>query len=173
MWEEKGSSDTRLLEAPLLPDDLTVIGESLGAGGRWHREHVVPRLVVIKKCHEMLEMQAGDDAIAKVVRDYVKIVRITHEESQRLDLQANLGLKQSMPPGWTFEGGDPYARLKAAGIQWRWINTTSRPAAQPGREASFDSMVDCEPGSSSLEMRRGGAPAPAIGPGTDLSNERP
>lgn len=145
MWEEKGSSDTRLLEAPLLPDDLTVVGESLGTGGRWHREHVVPRLVVIKRCHEMLEMQASDDDIAKVIRDFVKIVRITHQESQRLDLQANLGLKQSMPHGWGFDG-DPYARLRAAGIQWRWINTEFRPAARQGREATFDPMVDCEPG---------------------------
>ena len=47
MWEEKGSSDTRLLEALFLPDELTVVGRSRSYEGKGHREHVVPRLVII------------------------------------------------------------------------------------------------------------------------------
>lgn len=123
MWEEKGSSDTRLLEAPLLADELTIAGESLGSGSRWRREHVVPRLVVIKKCHEMLVQGCSDEALAKIIRENVKIVRITHEESVILDRQDCLGLKQSMPAGWEF-GHDPFARLAAARIVWK-------PRAEP------------------------------------------
>jgi len=56
MWEEKGSSDTRLLETLLLPDDLTIVGRSRALRGKGRREHVVPRLVIIAECHKMLRM---------------------------------------------------------------------------------------------------------------------
>lgn len=40
-WEELGNSDTRYLEAPILPDDLTVVGQSRAWSGAGRREHVI------------------------------------------------------------------------------------------------------------------------------------
>ncbi|MGN6363667.1 hypothetical protein [Asticcacaulis taihuensis] len=117
LWEEKGSSDTRLLDGLFLPDEFTVVGKSLNYDGRGRREHVVPRLVVIKECHDMLERGEGDREIAKFIRDHVKIVLISQEEQERLDRREQLALRQTMPSGWTF-GGDVYARLTHAGIEW-------------------------------------------------------
>jgi hypothetical protein len=121
MWEEKGSSDTRLLEEPLLPDRLTVVGRSraLRPGDKARREHVVPRLVILKACHAMLPA-AADVEIAAFIRDHVRIVMITEDEQHRLDHRDALGLRQTMPKEWV-PGGDLYARLRAADIAWEPI----------------------------------------------------
>lgn len=117
LWEEKGGSDTRLLEGFFLPDAYTVVGRSRAAplGGR--REHVIPRLVIVSECHRMLERGASDAEIAAFLREYVKIVFVSEDERRRLDLRSELGLRQRMPEGWAF-GDDPFARLSAAGIDW-------------------------------------------------------
>jgi len=117
LWEEKGSSDTRLLDGLFLPDEFTVVGKSHNYDGKGRREHVVPRLVIIKECHAMLERGEGDLAIAKFIRGHVRIVLISREEQERLDRREQLALKQTMPPGWTF-GDEVYARLAYAGIRW-------------------------------------------------------
>jgi hypothetical protein len=119
MWEEKGSSDTRLLEEPLLPDRLTIVGRSraLKPGEGYRREHVVPRLVILKECHQRLSGGASDAEIAAYIRDHIRIVLITNDECRRLDRRDELGLRQVMPPDWQ-SGGDPFARLEAAGIEW-------------------------------------------------------
>lgn len=117
MWEEKGSSDTRLLEALFLPDELTVVGRSRAFNGKGRREHVVPRLVIIKECHRMIEAGETDQAVAELIRNHAKIVLISAEECERLDRSAHLGLRQSMPVGWKF-GDDVFARLNMAKIEW-------------------------------------------------------
>jgi hypothetical protein len=120
LWEEKGSSDTRLLEALLIPDELTVVGRSVALAGsteKGRREHVVPRRVIVQKCHEMLKAKRGDQDLAAIIRDYTKIVWITEAERQQLDRVEYHGLRQSMPAGWDFDG-DPFRRLKEANIAW-------------------------------------------------------
>ncbi|WP_421739979.1 hypothetical protein [Caulobacter sp.] len=116
LWEEKGSSDTRLLEALLIPDELTVVGRSY-AENATRREHVVPRLVIVKECHQMLEREQSDEALAKLIRDNTRIVLISKEESERLDRVDQTNHRQTMPAGWKF-GDDPFARLKKAEIEW-------------------------------------------------------
>jgi hypothetical protein len=124
MWEEKGSSDTRLLEEPLIPDRLTLVGRSraLKPGERHHREHVVPRLVIIKECHRRLHDGALDSEIAAFIRDTVRIVLISGDECRRLDRRNELGLRQLMPSDWQ-PGGDLFARLHAAGIKWEPVGS--------------------------------------------------
>lgn len=117
LWEEKGSSDTRLIEGLLLPDEFTVVGRSRAFSGRGRREHVIPRLVVIKAVHDMLERGATDGQIAEFIRAHVKIVMISDEECLKLDRKNQLGLRQRMPMGWAF-GDDIYARLSVAEIDW-------------------------------------------------------
>jgi len=117
LWEEKGSSDTRLIEGLLLPDEFTVVGHSRAFSGRGRREHVIPRLVVIKEVHDMLERGATDVQIAEFIRAHVKIVMISDEECLKLDRKDQLGLRQRMPMGWAF-GDDIYARLSVAEIEW-------------------------------------------------------
>ena len=122
LWEEKGSSDTRLLESLFLPDELVLAGRSRSFEGRGRREHVVPRLVIIDECHKMLERGETDAAIAAFIREHVKIVLISDDECRRLDRAAQLGLRQTMPVGWQF-GDDLFARLKVAQIEWDPINS--------------------------------------------------
>jgi hypothetical protein len=121
MWEEKGFSDTRLLEPPLLPDELTIVGKSLAYDGKGHREHVVPRRVIINECHERIKNGQTDEQIAQFIRETTKIVLITKEECARLDRAANFRLKQKMPDDWKIDG-DIFARLVAAEIKWEPIH---------------------------------------------------
>lgn len=129
LWEEKGSSDTRLLEGLLLPDDLVVAGQSRAWTGVGRREHVVPRKVVIDECHRLLARGEDDAVIAALIRDHVRIVLITREECERLDRRDDLGLRQRMPAGWQF-GDDIYARLAAAGILWDPLAPHTAPDAR-------------------------------------------
>jgi hypothetical protein len=126
LWEERGSSDTRLLEGLLLPDELTVVGRSraLHDGEPRRREHVVPRRVIVVECHEMLARGATDEAIAAFIRDHTKIVLITAAEAERLDRADELGLRQTMPKDWLF-GGDVFRRLAEANIQWNPLDDAS------------------------------------------------
>jgi hypothetical protein len=123
---EKGSSDTRLLERLLLPDELVVIGRSraLRDGAPFRREHVVPRLVIIEACHAMIEGGYPDEVLAAFIRDHTKIVLLTPDEAVKLD-----GLyKQKMPEGWV-AGGDLFERLDRAGIAWdrEWRLAARKP----------------------------------------------
>lgn len=119
LWEEKGSSDTRLLEGLLLPDELTIVGRSkaLKQGEARRREHVVPRRVIVNECHEMLKRGDGDEAIAAFIRHHTKIVLVTPAEAEKLDRVAELGLRQKMPDDWLF-GGNVFRRLEVANIDW-------------------------------------------------------
>lgn len=119
MWEEKGSSDTRLLQEPLIPDTYVVVGESLA--GTDHREHVVPRAVICDHCHTMFAAGVDLDTVAKHIRRTLKIVRIARDEQIRLDRNDQFGLKQKMPDGWSFETGDVFARLKVAQITFKIV----------------------------------------------------
>ena len=117
MWEEKGSSDTRLLLDPWMPDRLTIMGRSRACTGKSYREHVVPRAWIANEVHRMFQAGCTDQAVALYIRDHVKIVEITKEEADRLDRTTNFHLKTKMPDDWQ-AGGDVYARLAAAGIEW-------------------------------------------------------
>jgi len=116
MLEETGHSHSRLLEGPLLPDDLTEIGmsDSITEGG-W-REHVVPCRVVIYECHRRFASGESDADVAKYIRDHVKIVRISDAERRLLDGRES-GLKQSMPGDWKY-GDDIFRRLANVGVKW-------------------------------------------------------
>lgn len=116
-YGEKQSSDTRLLEPPIIPDHLTVVGRSKAYAAPGRREHVIPRLVIVKRCHEMIVEKKSDDEIASFIASHLKIVLLTHEESRRLDLKSAFNLRQAMPADWTF-GGDLYRRLADANIEW-------------------------------------------------------
>tara|TARA_R110002167_G_scaffold21007_6_gene76510 strand:- start:10032 stop:10556 length:525 start_codon:yes stop_codon:yes gene_type:complete len=130
-WEELGNSDTRYLEAPILPDDLTVIGQSHSWSGKGRREHVIPRLLVITECLRLLKVGANDQMLATFIAGHTKIVRISRDECERLDRRAGvgLGLRQCMPADWSF-GDDPFARLTVAGIAWDPI-TILTPSSVP------------------------------------------
>lgn len=117
LYEEKGASDTRLLNPPIIPDELVVVGRSRNYRAPGRREHVVPRLVVTERCHEMIHAGRSDDEIAAFIASHLRIVLLTQEESRRLDLKAEINLRQAMPSDWTF-GGDLFRRLQEARIEW-------------------------------------------------------
>ena len=119
LWEEKGSSHSRLVDDPIIPNDLVIVGRSnaLPAGANGRREHVVPCRYVVEACHTMLSAGASDAELAELIREQIKIVLVTPEESSRLDTRAGTNARQHMPKGWV-RGGDPFARLSDAGIAW-------------------------------------------------------
>lgn len=122
MWQEKGSSDSRLLNPPLIPDDLVVAGHS-AAEGATYREHVVPRRVIVAACHDMLAASDSDATVnqmAAYIRDHLKIVYVTPDEAMKLN---KAGTRQHMPANWV-AGGNLFARLDAAGVVWAEKPTT-------------------------------------------------
>ena len=116
MWEEKGSSDTRLLIPPLIPDEYVIVGASIN--GKGHKEHVVPRTVICNECHIMLHDNKSLKEVAAFIQKYLKIVHITKSEKNRLDKSSELNLRQRMPEGWSFEDGDIFSRLYEAKIEF-------------------------------------------------------
>ncbi len=120
MWDETKSSDTRLLDSPLIPDRLVTVGRSKAYAGKGRREHVVPRRVLIMRIHEMLDQKASDEAIADFIMQHNKIVLVTNEEARRMDSVTEVGLRQDMPDDWSF-GGNLYRRLEMAEIEWEPI----------------------------------------------------
>ncbi|WP_236711382.1 hypothetical protein [Novosphingobium barchaimii] len=119
-WEENWRH-SRLLDEPLIPNHIIMVGRSRAAAE--HREHVVPLALIRDQCEKMFSLGANVAAVAKLLERHLKIVMISRAERLRLDF--DLGLKVSMPKGWSFddENADPFARLKAAGIEWDQIES--------------------------------------------------
>jgi len=109
-WEEGSGAHTRLFET-LVPDEFVIWGTSV-RGGKY-REHAVPCSVLRDRCFEMFRAGACIDDVAKFIGDHLKIVLITTEEAEQLNV--HMKLKNTMPPDWT-PGGDVFARFTAAGI---------------------------------------------------------
>lgn len=114
MWSETGCSDTRLLMEPIIPYKFVLAGKSLG--GDSYKEHVVPRVMLCEEAHRMYESGSTIDAVAVMIKKYLKIVLISNEEQHHIDHV--LGLKTKMPDGWSFGDGDPYARLREGKVSF-------------------------------------------------------
>lgn len=112
---------SRIFSHVLHPEkDFVHIGvsTSVDANTPTHPEHVVPCAVMIEEVRNLIgEGRLEDDEIACLLAKHWKIATITKDEAKRLD--SELGLKQKMPHGWSFETGDTLARLKIAGISLR------------------------------------------------------
>lgn len=115
MWLERGHSDTRLLLPPLIPDDVVTVGSSIA--GAETKEHIIPRKVIVDKCHEIFRNGGDADDAEALIIENLRMAWISKEEAERLNKSKNLNLRQRMPEGWSFESGDKYARLKMAGIK--------------------------------------------------------
>lgn len=121
LWQEGDNADSRLFEK-LIPDAFVKKGMSVRAQVlvrerepvSLHREHVVPCAVlrdcVFKRFHD----NATLEEVAVDIRRNLVIVDILFEEARRMDFELNL--KSRMPDHWRFESNDPFARLRAAGI---------------------------------------------------------
>lgn len=117
MWQEKGSSDTRLLQAPLIPDHFVVVGVSVA--GDEHREHVVPRKWICDESHKMFQEGQSIESVASFIQRHLKIVYISKKEQIHLDSRHGLNLKQRMPAGWASDRDDVFARLREANIEFK------------------------------------------------------
>lgn len=115
MWEERGTSDTRLLNPPLIPDEYVLIGRS-NKGGEF-REHMVPRRVICAHCHEMFRLGKSIEEVAQYIRSRLFIVKISKCERDMLDKSSGLNLRQRMPSDWCPVTGDVRARLLKANIE--------------------------------------------------------
>lgn len=113
MWEETGSSDTRLLIEPLISDKLITVGQS--RKGADHREHVVPRVFICHECHKLFSANCSINEVAQFIAKHLRVVKISREEQIHLD--HNLKLRETMPIDWTV-GDDVYARLREANVEF-------------------------------------------------------
>lgn len=116
-WEETGFSDTAYLDYLIVRDELVHVGNSLK--GTECREHVVPRVLICYEAHSMFADGATVEDVAKFIERHLKIVRISRPERKYLDGSAGMNLKEKMPSGWAFNRDSIYARLDAAGIEYR------------------------------------------------------
>ncbi len=110
---------TRIFNYFLHPEDRYVYyGASVSVTDETknHPEHAVPCAVLINECFRLLkEDKLSHDQIAHLLKKHWKIVRITKEESKKLDFE--LGYKSKMPDGWSFEEGDTFERFKLGKIE--------------------------------------------------------
>jgi hypothetical protein len=114
-WQENWRH-SRILDEPLIPNHVITVGSS--KNGAEHREHVIPLALIRDRCEKMFAAGSDLSAMAAFLKRHVKIVMISREERTRLDFE--LGLKITMPPGWSFEdeNADVFARLRVARIEW-------------------------------------------------------
>jgi hypothetical protein len=117
--------NSRLFEHMLHPEKFFVYAgksKKVTSDTPTHPEHVVPCAFLMEECLRLIkEEKCTDEEIAKLLQKHWKLVDITKEEQRKLDLSENnggVGLKSTMPPGWTLENGDTFARLTEAGIDW-------------------------------------------------------
>lgn len=103
-----------------LPDTLIPQGTSLAAkqlpSGALHREHVVPCVLLRERCNELLRAGVPTLQIARWLRGWLVIVRITKPQADILDHQC--GLKTRMPANKTFEDCCVFERLHEGGIEF-------------------------------------------------------
>ena len=113
-----GAADSRSFEH-FLTDFQTPTGFAKSGGSG--REHVVPLALLRDRAFGRFGLGATVADVARELGPFFVIVKITEEERKRMDngpALGGLGLKSKMPGGWSFDGGDPYARLRLAGIDF-------------------------------------------------------
>jgi hypothetical protein len=110
MWEEKGSSDTRLLIEPMIPDDFVLVGQSKAAVDKanQYKEHVVPRMMRVPSNVRAWRVRRG----CWTVHSKVPQNRAAHQgrtgsvgqmgelkvaaiDADRMDFQGRFGLRET------------------------------------------------------------------------------
>lgn len=99
-----------------LPHDIPYgIGWRIAAeGGDSHGEHVVPRLLLARKCTQLLLTGIPLMQVARWMQPYMAIIEIKRDEAHYLD--NIIGWRHCMPPKWEFDRDSIYARLEQAEI---------------------------------------------------------
>jgi len=118
LCEEKGDSHSRLIESPVIADDLVIVGSSVQGAVEKRREHVVPCRMIVRQCHKMIGEGRGDDEVAAFIRRNLRIVLLSGAECRQLDSKSASDLKVKMPGEWAF-GACAFERLTRAGILWK------------------------------------------------------
>lgn len=111
-WEEFEGGDTRLFDW-LISDKYTYVGRS--EKGDEYREHLVPRALIRDICLKQFEAGESIEHVASIIRNLLKVARISRDEAHHIDVQ--LGLRTSMPPDWDYRSGDYMARLRVGGVR--------------------------------------------------------
>ncbi|WP_460057719.1 hypothetical protein [Pseudomonas sp. S2_D06] len=112
-WEEGRVGSTRIFEH-VIPDEWLICGKSSSGGS--YREHVVPCVLIRDQSIKMYEEGKMIEDVAKMIDRHLAIVLISEEEKDRLEKQR--GWKTTMPEGWVFGSGDPFARLTSSEIEF-------------------------------------------------------
>jgi hypothetical protein len=118
LCEEKGDSHSRLVEAPIIADELVIVGRSAAGAVEKRREHVIPCNMIVRRCHEMIADGSSDNEVAGFIRRSLRIVLLSRAECRQLDLKSGFNLKTNMPGSWVF-GECAFERLTHAQIDWR------------------------------------------------------
>lgn len=88
--------------------------EQQRSGRNAYREHIVPCTLIEREAIRMFNEGQSVEAVAQMIKSNLFILKISDEEANTLD--NILGLRTTMPEGWTF-GQDVYSRITFAGIE--------------------------------------------------------
>ena len=100
----------------MVDNDIT-IGESINrTEENSYREHIVPCDLIIEESIKMFEDGKSIEEVSVMISSNLFIVLISKEEAEKLDHV--LGLKTTMPKGWSF-GDNVFERLDVAKIEYK------------------------------------------------------
>ena len=89
--------------------------KGISKNGRGRKEQLVPCAFLRDLAFKMYWDGKSEKHVAEMLRRLLCIAYITPAEAHLLDIE--LGLKTTMPDGWSLETGSVMARLEEAGIQ--------------------------------------------------------
>lgn len=131
-WEEFGGGDTRLFDWLIHPD-YVYVGTSLKGGE--YREHLVPRAIIRDECLKLFDSGVSVEEVAKSIRVNLKVAKISKQEAKHIDWE--LGLRTTMPNGWTYASGDYMARLRAGNVVLKPKKLVLATEEQPEHSSSL------------------------------------
>jgi hypothetical protein len=111
---------SRIFSYILHPEaEFVAIGRSQEVinGADPYPEHVVPCATLISESIRLINEGMPESEIAELLAKHWKIVFISKEQAKYLDSKDGKNLKDKMPPGWKFETGNTFERLKLANIE--------------------------------------------------------
>lgn len=100
---------------------MAMVPQGHGRSGQDYPEHVVPCIYLRNAAFDLYRQDKSIEQVAGFLRRNLVVVWISPEEANRLDhsvRSGGLGLKTTMPAGWTFEKGCIFDRLHAAKIEF-------------------------------------------------------
>ena len=132
-WKEVADLNTRLFLKDLFPPLFTRVNVRRSVGNQGssneylYSEYLVPIHLIHGECYNMFSRGKTIEDVAIFIRRFLRWAPITTDQKHKIEVECNL--RERMPDGWSFEGGDVFVRLRLANIEFDedWSKENSRP----------------------------------------------